>query len=93
MIDIQLDKDFNPVLINGDFALSDATIQNQHAIVLAFQGEWKEHPEVGVGIFGALLEENASDYLQRIKRQLQYDGQTVESITIKNEAITINANY
>lgn len=94
MKDILLTEDGDLQIENGDFVIGESSLQHQHDIILAHQGEFKEHPEVGVGIADALLDERPRQVLERIKRQLQYDGMTVNDLAFSRDGkLEVNAQY
>ncbi|MDB0601082.1 oxidase [Tenacibaculum maritimum] len=94
MDDFKLGKDGDLTIINGDFAISDATLQHQRHILIAQKGEYKEHPEIGVGIANALNDENPRQLLTQIRRNFEYDGMQVSALEIKPDgSISIDAPY
>lgn len=94
MTDILLDKDGDILIENGDFVIGDATNQNQELILIAHKGEFKESPELGVGISNALLSENLQAITNSIRRNFEYDGMKVKKLEINpNGSLTVDANY
>ncbi len=94
MTDILLDEDGDLRIENGDLVLGEATAQNQELILIAHKGEFKESPEIGVGISNALLSENLQDIVNSIRRNFEYDGMQVNKLEIKpNGTLTVDANY
>ena len=94
MQDLILDQDGDLKIQNGDFAIGESTIQHQHHIIIANKGEYKEHPEVGVGIGDAILTERPKRILTEIKRNLEYDGMRVKQVRFEDDqSITIDAQY
>lgn len=94
MTDILLDDTGDFLIENGDFVLGDATAQNQELILVAHKGEFKESPEIGVGISNALLSENLQDIINSIRRNFEYDGMKVNKLEIQaNGALTVDAHY
>lgn len=94
MVDFTLDKNQDLDIRKGDFVLADATVQNQHIIIVAQKGEFKEHPEICVGIDNALKSEHPQKVLLTIKRNLTYDGQKVENVELQKDGkIIVTANY
>ncbi|SDE76847.1 oxidase [Riemerella columbipharyngis] len=79
---------------NGDW--HTGTADNQHAkyIVQAQKGEYKEHPELGVGIENILNTEQAIDFLIEAKKNLEYDGMKVKDIAFTETGkLSIDAQY
>lgn len=92
--DILLDQDGDLAFKDGDLVIGDATLQNQHLILVAHKGEYKDAPEIGVGITDALLEENPRRVLSQIRRNFEYDGMKVETIDLaENGNLIIDAVY
>lgn len=94
MTDIVLD-DQNDILIeNGDFIIGDTDNQNQKLIVIANKGEFKEFPEVGVGIQNMLSDDDPTDVLIEIKRQLEYDGMQIDDVSLTQDGkLIIDGKY
>ena len=94
MKDIALNQEKDLKIQNGDFVMDDATLQHQEHIILAHKGEYKEQPEVGVGITDALMTEQPNAILTQIKRQLEYDGMIVAQLRFnEDESIDLDAQY
>lgn len=94
MTDLLLDEDGDVLIENGDFVFGEATTQNQELILVAHKGEFKESPELGVGISNALLQENLQEVLNSIRRNFEYDGMKVKQLEIKpNGSLSVDAYY
>ncbi len=94
MTDFLLDNDGDIAIVNGDFAIGDATLQHQHHILIAQKGEFKEAPEIGVGIANMLLDENPRKILTQIRRNFEYDGMKVNSLEFNEKGnIVVDAPY
>lgn len=94
MQDIYLDSNNDLSLKNGDFVIEASTLQHQNHIVLAQKGEYKQYPEIGVGILTELLNENPRELLNQIRRNFEYDGMQVTSLKITtNGNIAVDAVY
>ena len=92
--DILIDDAGDLKFENGDFGLGDPTIQNQRLILVSHKGEFKEVPELGVGISNELLNENPKKLLREIKRNFEYDGMKVKTLQIgTNDNLIIDATY
>lgn len=102
MIGIQL-QDYEPAIqvrrsaetgkITSGLVIGDILQQNQALILLLHPGELKEKPHVGVGITNILLDHDLHLWKTIIREQLEMDGQTVESISITSDCISIDAKY
>lgn len=85
--DIQFDD-------NGELVLGDATNQNQKLILISNKGEWKEFPELGVGIEQMLSNENYNEVLIDAKKNLEYDGMEVKNIRFTEMGkLMVDAKY
>jgi hypothetical protein len=94
MTDILVDDLDNLRIENGDFVIGDATLQHQNIIIIAQKGEFKQTPELGVGVLTELNNENPRELLAKIRRNFEYDGMTVKKLNIANNGnIVIDAEY
>jgi len=92
--DFLLDEDGNLRIENGDFVVGDATDQNIQEIITAHKGEFKEFPEIGVGIEDMLNEDDYSEMLIEIKKNLEYDGMTLSELRfLENGNLIVDAKY
>lgn len=79
---------------NGDFAIGESQNQHTEHIIIAHKGEYKEMPEIGVGIEQMLNTETGTEFLIEAKKNLEYDGQKVKNISFTHEGkINIDAKY
>lgn len=79
---------------NGDFDVKNSESQHTEHIILASKGEYKETPELGVGIEQMLNTEEPTEFLIEAKKNLEYDGQKVQNISFTESGkIIINAKY
>lgn len=83
MKDLLLDENGDLKIENGDFVVGKSDEQHQLDIMLAEKGEFKEFPEVGVGIQQMLSDDNFTPMLIEAKKQLEYDGMRVNDIIFK----------
>ncbi len=94
MKDIQLNPKGDLNFKDGDFFTDDATLRHQEHIIMANKGEFKESPEIGVGIIDALNSENPKEVLSNIKRNFMYDGMEVKTLGLTSEGkIEVDAEY
>lgn len=83
--DIKTDTD-NDLFINanGDFEITESTLQHQQDIIETNSGEWKEFPLCGIGIQNYLHAERPEQELQKeIGTQLTADGQSVKKVQVQ----------
>ncbi len=79
--DILLDDSMDVQAFAGDFVVGDATLQHQQLLLLSEKGEWKQSPEVGVGIMSYLLDDvTIHEMHQEIQKQFSLDGMRVRKI-------------
>ena len=68
---------------DGDFEVGYSDNQQQMAILTTEKGEWKEHPEVGVGIAQMLADDLYTEMLIEVKKQLEYDGMQINDVALQ----------
>lgn len=78
------------VFTNGDLAIGDSDEQNAQLILDAEKGEYKEHPQVGVGLHKYLKSTGREREMRReIAVQLELDGYDNANIETDNGTIKI----
>lgn len=94
MQDFLMDENGDLLIQNGDFVIGNSELQHQEDILAAHKGEYKEYPEIGVGIKEELLNENPRQVLVQIRANFEYDGMTVTTLQIApNGNLVIDAKY
>jgi hypothetical protein len=94
MTDLILNDNGDLKFANGDFATGFSDEQHQEHIVLATKGEFKESPELGVGIVKMLGDDEFTAILIEAKKNLQYDGMTINNIKFEQDGkLTIYGQY
>jgi len=83
MRDILVDDRNDLRLSEGDFEVGYSDNQQQKAILITEKGEWKEHPEVGIGIAQMLADDLYTEVLIEIKKQLEYDGMQINDVALQ----------
>ena len=83
MRDIFVDDQNDLRLSGGDFEVGYSDNQQQKAILITEKGEWKEHPEVGIGIAQMLADDLYTEVLIEIKKQLEYDGMQINDVALQ----------
>ena len=68
---------------DGDFEIGYSDNQQQMAILTTEKGEWKEHPEVGVGIAQMLADDLYTEMLIEVIKQLEYDGMQINDVALQ----------
>jgi len=94
MRDFIVNEKFDLQIENGDFKIDESTLQHQNHIILSEKGEFKNSPEIGVGIRSALNDENPRAILSEIRRNFEYDGMKVNTLKVANNGnLLIDAEY
>ncbi|NHN26766.1 oxidase [Flavobacterium jejuense] len=94
MIDILLDSNGDLDFSNGDLNTGLSDNQHQEHILLANKGEFKEFPELGVGLEGMLNDDDYTSFLIDIKKNLEYDGMKINNVKFEeNGNLTIDGYY
>ncbi len=82
------------VIKDGDFVIDDSDNQHQKDILVAYKGEYKLNPELGVGIDVLLKEDDVTAILIEAKKNLMYDGVDVKNIYFSDQAkLIIDGKY
>lgn len=92
-IGIQIGSDYDILVQEGSTAIGDVQPQNKALIIVSNPGEWKQHPELGVGIEGWINDDNPGNLRAEIKRHLKSDGFKVDKVTLENGQLDVSANY
>ncbi len=94
MQDIKLDKNDDIVITKGDFEIACSDKLHQKHIIKAEKGEYKQHPELGVGIEKYLNGEEYTAMLIEIKKHLEYDGMIINDVSVnKKGELTVDGKY
>lgn len=94
MTDIILDDKGDLSFKNGDIEIGYSDNQHQEHILLANKGEYREFPELGVGIVQILDDDDYVSVLIEAKKNLEYDGMKISNIKFEeNGNLTIDGKY
>jgi hypothetical protein len=93
MKDLLLDTDFDLLIKDGDFVIGESDEQNKSLLLLCVKGDFKEKPDVCVGIENYLESEDPAEMIREIKAQFTGDGMNVRQVLIENGKINIDAKY
>lgn len=94
MKDILTDENGDLLIKNGDLLIDYSDNQHQEHIILANKGDFKETPEIGVGIAQLISDDDPMSVLIDIKKNLQYDGMNVRNVKFEEDGkITIDGSY
>lgn len=82
------------VFENGDLLIGQADSQHQKHILIAEKGEYKQFPELGVGILNLLNSEDATAMLIEAKRNFEYDRMRVKELRFTDDnTLIVDAPY
>lgn len=94
MTELLLDENGDLAIQNGDFTTGFSDNQHQEHILIATKGEYKEFPELGVGIVQMLSDDDWTSVLIEAKKNLEYDGMKINNVKFEeNGNLTIDGNY
>lgn len=93
MKDILLDTNFDLLIKDGDIVIGDSDDQNKSLLLLCAKGDFKEFPDVCVGIENFLESEDPAELIREIKAQYTGDGMRVKKVIVENGKINIDAAY
>lgn len=94
MKDLLLDENGDLLIKDGDFVIGESDNQHQLDILLAEKGEFKEFPELGVGIQEMLSDDEFVEFLIEAKKNLEYDGMDINNIEFtKDGKLKIDGKY
>lgn len=80
MRDLLVDRAGDLQLQAGDLVVGESSLQHQWQLLITQKGSYKDMPELGVGIANYVNLSNKQAALIEVKRNLEYDGLTVESL-------------
>jgi len=94
MMDIALQEHNELDVVLGDFVIRDSAFEHPLQLLWAQKGDFKEHPQIGVGIVQYIDDEDFSPLLRAISIALVQDGMQVQNIQVtENGQLNINAHY
>ncbi|WP_343530849.1 hypothetical protein [Pedobacter sp.] len=78
----------------GDLMVGFSDEYHQKHILIAEKGEYKQFPELGVGMFNLLNSEEMVAMLIEARRNFEYDGMRVDELRFSDEnTLVVKANY
>jgi len=89
--DIITDASESPAIAAGDFVVGESTAQHQEDLIICGPGDFKQNPDVGVGVMSYLDGEEFNDLVRNIALQFAKDGMKVASVAV-TPAGTINSD-
>jgi hypothetical protein len=92
MRDYLQDENNDLVLVNGDFKITESTQQHQKDLLISRKCDYKLKL-VGVDIYSALLDDDQENLPGTIRKEFTNDGMTVNSISLDNGKLKIDAPY
>lgn len=91
--DLLLDGDLDLALNGGDFAVGESTKQSQTLLLITNKGEWKQHPQRGVGLAAFVETADAASMVREVRSDFTSDGMRVEHISIDQGKLNVEAWY
>lgn len=78
----------------GDLMVGFSDEYHQKHVLIAEKGEYKQFPELGVGMFNLLNSEEMVAMLIEARRNFEYDGMRVDELRFSDEnTLVVKANY
>lgn len=93
MNDILLTSGYGLDTENGDFRVGDCLKQSQMLLLETSKGEWKQSPEMGVGLVSFLEDYDMTRAAREIREQFSKDGMRVERIRIEGTVLNVDAQW
>ena len=92
--DLEIELEYSPGFHTEQGLMQDLLNQHQKDILVAYKGEYKLNPELGVGIDVLLKEDDVTAILIEAKKNLMYDGVDVKNIYFSDQAkLIIDGKY
>ncbi|MCC9071222.1 oxidase [Flavobacterium sp. F-65] len=94
MNDIIVDTNGDLGFHNGDLLIGFSENLHQEHILIANKGEYREFPELGVGILQMLNDDNYMNVLIEAKKNLEYDGMKINNIELDDDGnLNVDGQY
>ena len=93
MNDILLDRNGDLNFKNGDLDIGYSDNQHQEHILIANKGEYREFPELGVGIHQMLDDDNYMSVLIEAKKNLDKVGANLIGVSLTKVKFKRDDNY
>ncbi len=78
----------------GDLMVGFSDEYHQKYILIAEKGEYKQFPELGVGMLNLINSEEMVAMLIEARRNFEYDGMLVDELRFSDEnTLVVKANY
>lgn len=95
MIDIAIDNKFHDLMLDakGEIVLQETTPQDQWNLLVHHQGEFKEHPTLGIGINDMANDHELANWRRTVQTQMETVGMTVSRLVIEENKFELIAKY
>ena len=99
MIDIAIDNEFHDLMLDVDasgkiaIVLQETTPQDQWNLLVHHQGEFKEHPTLGIGIDDMANDHELANWRRTVQTQMETVGMTVSHLVIDENKFQLIAKY
>lgn len=80
MQDLLLDDTDDLLIENGDFVIGISDLQHQEHLLVAQKGDFKQYPDIGVGIQNFLRETNIDGLIMEVRKEFVKDGMEVSLV-------------
>lgn len=88
--DIQLQQDYDLLTMNGDFSICENLNQQVACLLEAVKGDYRQHPNIGIGLSSYLLDEDTASLNRELRLQLKIEQLNLVSLQINNGQILVN---
>lgn len=95
MKDLLLNDNGDLGIANNDLQIGYSDLQHQEHILIAQKGNFKESPDVGVGVENFINDSDIDGLLSEVRAQFEKDGMTVTRVDYdeNDEELIYDANY
>ncbi|HMP92100.1 MAG TPA: hypothetical protein PKD90_04460 [Phnomibacter sp.] len=94
MVDLLLDSEYVPIIVNGDFVPGYSDNQHKGLLMHTSPGDWKESPDVGAAPWRFLESESTVELARAIRQQFTADGMVINKLTPNMDGvIEVDASY
>lgn len=88
--DIELQQNYDLLIMNGDFSVCENLNQQVACLLEAVKGDYRQHPNIGVGLSSYLLDEGFDTLNRELRLQAKLEQLKVVSLQQKAGQIFVN---
>lgn len=74
---------------SGDFCIEESQAQHEQLILLAQKGDFRDSPDLGVGVVDYLNAEDFGGLSVQVKREMKKDGIEVRKVKVNNGKLVL----